>query len=354
MENLELFESRKNRGERFKCFLHKDTPKIGRSLEMNLRKLETLMIKELRALGDVAALEHYIELEIVPQRLRWDLEIHEGDESQETKTFWNEFFNDCGLLLLKTLVERKKQRLNILNKEIKELEGVIRPHNTTEVYKNLASSIKTKLDREENDIKQRKHRKLKRDMWEYKTEQIYKRQKKTPMDDGIPLTQERPPRREFQKREVERSSFPLGPNIRQPTQIPPEDIRGRIYGAQQSHFRSEGRDPKEKIQSPMRVPPWQARGWRSRPMTGSPLEQRHHWRHREMNQTGGMRNSFRRIPQENRPGKQTERALTPQREKWQKEACPGPSGMQVKEARDQMSPGNKKRKLREEGENEGV
>lgn len=146
-------------------------------VEGELRKLESILSKELRTLCDIATLEHYIKLKMVPQRLRWDLDIHEGDETYETKEFWSQFFNKCGLLLLETLVERKKKRLEIMTQEIKRAEMNLEIHKDKEVYKHLSGNIKNKLEKEELEIKKRKQRKFKRDSWDYKNNQLYSWQK---------------------------------------------------------------------------------------------------------------------------------------------------------------------------------
>lgn len=143
-------------------------------VESNMRRLENVMHKELRTVYDISTLEHYLKLEMVPQRLRWELDIHEGDESQSTKQFWSNFFNQCGLKLLETLIGRKRERLMQLNEEVKQIEILLEQHKEDETYKRLSDQLRKKLEKEDENIRQRKQRKLKRDSWEYKNNQIYK------------------------------------------------------------------------------------------------------------------------------------------------------------------------------------
>lgn len=81
------------------------------NLASGFRRLHHTMNKELRVWWDIATLEHYLAARMVPQRLRWDLQIYEGERTSETDLFWSNFFNECGLKLLERLVERKRKKL---------------------------------------------------------------------------------------------------------------------------------------------------------------------------------------------------------------------------------------------------
>lgn len=353
---MDLFKSRSERSKRFDQFLHMDVPEPGRSLEIDLRKLENLLSKELRTLGDVVTLEHYIHLGIVPQRLRWDLEIHEGDESSETKEFWNKFFNDCGIMLLKTLVERKRQRLNIINEEIKKLEGSIRPHDKTETYINLTTNIKIKLDKEESEIKKRKQRKLKRDQWEYRMGQVYKWQRKGGSGGGPSVHYESHYKQEGGLRHnVEVVPTPFSRQDQAPGRpLFKEGGRPQQHGV--APFWREGRHPKgrwDHLEPRPQDPPG---GQRTHMGIQPSLPQRQHWKFREGQQMGSrweMNSMTGPGPQWNRNGPQggTQGDMwRRQEEPSSKEPYSGNPGW-VGPICQPATPGNKKRKLREDVEN---
>lgn len=146
-------------------------------------RLKNVMFSELHLQWDVAFLEQYVMENMVPRGLRWDVQPQQGETDLAT---WCEYFNKAGLKLIEFLVERKKARLPALDKEIKDLRDKLMPSSSTPEYTTLSSNLKTLLEKEERDQKNKKQKKYSRDVSDYKSNLVFNWQKKlsAPNDSG--------------------------------------------------------------------------------------------------------------------------------------------------------------------------
>lgn len=138
------------------------------------RRLHHTMNKELRVWWDIATLEHYLAARMVPQRLRWDLQIYEGERTTESDLYWSSFFNECGLRLLEKLIERKRIKLRQIEGEIEGIEKELEPHKNEAQYNHLSTEVKNNIIRDDKIIMERKQKKLRRDEWDYRNKAVFK------------------------------------------------------------------------------------------------------------------------------------------------------------------------------------
>lgn len=70
----------------------------------------------LRLQWDIVFLEQYISKDMVHRSLRWDVHPQQGDTYLES---WYKYFNKAGIKFLGFLNTRKRNRLQVLDREIK-------------------------------------------------------------------------------------------------------------------------------------------------------------------------------------------------------------------------------------------
>lgn len=100
------------------------------------------MTTEIHLQWDTAFLEQYIKEQMVPRGLRWDVFPQQGDSDIES---WFRYFNEVGIKLLGFLIDRKKLKLSIIDKEIKDLKEKLGPFKTSSEYISLYTSLKDHL-----------------------------------------------------------------------------------------------------------------------------------------------------------------------------------------------------------------
>lgn len=144
------------------------------SINTQFKQLRNVLNKQLRMWWDITTLEQYVSKSMVPQRLRWDMKIYEGYETDESEVFWKTFFNQCGLSLLEKLIERKKLRLQELDIEVQTLKGEMGSLEADPQFLSLSEDTKQKLAKDDLEIQQRKQRKFKRDLLDYEKGQVFK------------------------------------------------------------------------------------------------------------------------------------------------------------------------------------
>ena len=138
-------------------------------------RLKNLTIAEIHTQWDVAFLETYIKLSMVPRSLRWQVSPQKGDlDLQE----WFRYFNDAGVNFLEFLVTRKNTKLTKLDNEIKTLKETMSSHKESDEYKDRSSNLLKILDREEKEQKIKKKKKYNRDFSDYQSSLVFEWQKK--------------------------------------------------------------------------------------------------------------------------------------------------------------------------------
>lgn len=178
MAIMDIFHYRNNRKVNLEeVFNLNITSENFETVESNFRTLEKLMNRELRLWWDVATLEKYLTMKMVPQQLRWSLQIYDGDDSIESKEDWNEFFNQCGLQLISKLVSKKQTQLGTLNQQIESLKLKMEPDINTPEAARLSGNLQKSLEKEDEVIQKRKQKKMQRDLMDYRSKQIYRWQR---------------------------------------------------------------------------------------------------------------------------------------------------------------------------------
>lgn len=140
-------------------------------------RLKNLMVSEIHLLWDIAFLEQYSKDRRVPGGLRWD--IHPQQHEVEVET-WFRYFNEAGISLL---VDRKRNRLLSIDKEIKEIKDKLLPHKSTPEYLSLSANLNSHLEKEVKDQPTKKQKKYACDANDYRNNLVFNWQKK---DGGPP------------------------------------------------------------------------------------------------------------------------------------------------------------------------
>lgn len=146
-------------------------------------RLKNIMTSELHILWDLAFLEQYISEHMVPRSLRWEVHPQQGDPVFDS---WFKYFNEAGIHFLGFLISKKRNRLIVLDKEIKELKDKFVTHKDSLEYNSLSSNLQSHLEKEDGDRRIQKHKKYSRDVGDYKTNAVFGWQKTlmsaSPMD----------------------------------------------------------------------------------------------------------------------------------------------------------------------------
>lgn len=134
-------------------------------------RLKNLMIVEVHGNWDVAFLEKYLDDQMVPRSLRFEISPQDDDIDIAV---WYKYFNDVGLDLLRFLIGRKRRKLNKLDEDITDVKTKLTPYKELDEYKNRSDSLKRILEKEDIDQKTKKKKKYSRDQEDYKTNQVFK------------------------------------------------------------------------------------------------------------------------------------------------------------------------------------
>lgn len=131
---------------------------VGQDTEMSgmFLRLKNLMTIEIHLQWDTAFLEKNVKEQMVPRGLRWDAAPQQGDPDLES---WFRYFNEVGIKLLGFLIDKKKLKLSMIDKEIKDPKYKLTPRKTTPEYISLSTNLKNHLEKEEKDQKNKKQKK---------------------------------------------------------------------------------------------------------------------------------------------------------------------------------------------------
>lgn len=111
---------------------------------------------------------------MIPRILRWDVHSQQGDSDLES---WFQYFNDAGTKFLGFLNSRKATRLQVLDREFKELKDKLSSFKNTAEYNSLSSNLQSFLEKADRDQKNKKHKKYSCDAGDYKSEMVFGWQK---------------------------------------------------------------------------------------------------------------------------------------------------------------------------------
>lgn len=115
------------------------------------------MVTELHFHGDIAFLEQYTKDHMVPRSLCWDVHPQQGDTELEP---WLRYFNEARITFLGFLVDRKRVRLMVIDKDIRDLKVKLTPFNALSEYTSLSTSLLNHLEKEERDQRNKKTEKI--------------------------------------------------------------------------------------------------------------------------------------------------------------------------------------------------
>lgn len=75
-------------------------------------RLKNIMVSELHLQWDLVFLEQYVSEGMIPRSLRWDIHPQQGETDLDS---WFKYFNNAGVNFLGFLINRKRNRLSILD-----------------------------------------------------------------------------------------------------------------------------------------------------------------------------------------------------------------------------------------------
>lgn len=137
-------------------------------------RLKNIMTSEIHLQWDILFLEQYISESMVPRSLRWEVHPQQGDPDLDS---WYKYFNEAGIKFLDFLVTRKKTRLPLLDREIKEIKDKLLTFKNSNEYNSLSGGLQTHLEKEDRDQKNKKRKKYSRDLGDYKSGSVFSWQK---------------------------------------------------------------------------------------------------------------------------------------------------------------------------------
>lgn len=149
-------------------------------------RLKNLMVSELHLDWDIVFLDQYSKERMVPRGLRWNIFPQQGDPELDS---WFRYFNEAGISLLGFLIDKKRSRMSVIDKEIKEIKEKLAPHKSTSEYISHSTSLKNHLEKEEREQKIKKQKKYTRDINDYRNGSVFSWQTKddTPSGEVPPL-----------------------------------------------------------------------------------------------------------------------------------------------------------------------
>ncbi|XP_040192018.1 vomeronasal type-2 receptor 26-like [Rana temporaria] len=138
-------------------------------------RLKNVLVSENHTKWDIAYLESYMKLGMVPRSLRWEVPPQKGDLDFDG---WFKYFNTAGISFLKFLVDKKITKLGSLDDEIKALKIKLDPLKESEEYKDKSANLLNLLEKEDRDQKNKKKKKFNRDLEDYQNGLVFNWQKK--------------------------------------------------------------------------------------------------------------------------------------------------------------------------------
>lgn len=152
------------------------TTNVSRNLDLEslMRKLGHNMEKKVSLLWDICTFETYLNENIVPRRLRWDVPPNDGLTDPESNEEWFKFFNDKGLELLTFLLERKQRKNKKIDQNILEIREELELYKDTTEFKNLTTQLNKDLVKKDKKVQQRKSKKHIRDRNDFRNNQVFK------------------------------------------------------------------------------------------------------------------------------------------------------------------------------------
>ncbi|OCT91367.1 hypothetical protein XELAEV_18014420mg [Xenopus laevis] len=131
------------------------------------------LFREIRAWWDVATLEKYLQLKMVPRGLRIKKFPTFTTEDKDFTTKWNLILTDCSNNLIQLLIDYKKETLVKAKAEMELTRSELLKVATEEKYLELDQSLNLKLKKEEDLIIVRKVKKFDRDRRDYDEGHVY-------------------------------------------------------------------------------------------------------------------------------------------------------------------------------------
>lgn len=154
-------------------------------------RLKNLTVSEVHLRWDIAYLEEYVKVNMVPRSLRW--EVNPQKEDNELAE-WFKYFNEAGVGFLQFLIAKKKRRLTMLDIEINIIKAKLTPFKENQEYTRKSESLKTLLIKEESEQKLKKRRKYNRDAKDYRDNLVFKWQVPASTDPPTTITSSNIPR----------------------------------------------------------------------------------------------------------------------------------------------------------------
>lgn len=137
-----------------------------------------LFEKKIKTWWDIVSFEQYLTAKLIPRRLRWEVPPNDGLMDEHSMREWEKFFTDKGLELIEFLLARKRRKMTLLETQIAELKSSIESHKESEEFLRLAAELKNKLVKWDYETQNKKKKKYIRDFEDFGKGNIYKWQSK--------------------------------------------------------------------------------------------------------------------------------------------------------------------------------
>lgn len=203
--------------------------------------------KQIRVWWAIATIEMYIIEKITPRRLRWTISPNGAVNDKGLMEDWYRFFNESETALLGKIVVRRWHKLKNIETEILQIRDQLIPFLESREYKDKEKNLQEAVTKYDKEIQQKKQKKFRRDVLDYKNQQVYKWQiEENYMEDdhNISMIDKSRESSVIEETTTWQETRPTGirtPRER-PEEIPTPGIRREGYSPECRYYRQQARD----------------------------------------------------------------------------------------------------------------
>lgn len=169
-----LFRYLNNRNINLTEVFNQEQVAIRQDIDSLFKHLKHNIEKQIRVWWDIATIEMYITEKITPRRLRWDISPNDAVNDKGLMEDWYKFFNDSENALLGKIVIRRRHKLKNIETEILQIRDQLVPFLESREYKEKENKLQEAMTKYDKEIQLKKQKKFRRDVLDYKNQQVYK------------------------------------------------------------------------------------------------------------------------------------------------------------------------------------
>lgn len=171
---MDIFKYLNNRNINLTEVFNQEHVVNKKDMDSLFKQLRHTIEKQIRVWWDIATIEMYITEKITPRRLRWDVSPNDAINEKGLMEEWYKFFNDSEIALLRKIVVRRQHKLKNIESEILQIRDQLLPFHETREYKDKENNLQEAAKKYDKEIQLKKQKKFKRDVLDYKNQQVYK------------------------------------------------------------------------------------------------------------------------------------------------------------------------------------